>query len=651
MSKRSLFSAFISFAFLCSLPAVPLAYAQKPVVVSTVPADLATDVSPDIASISVTFSKPMNTNFGLTFTSGWPGTPSWSSTWSADKRTYTSTRNGVPPTPAQAGATIMVYLNISADPQYEQTRFRDTEGNYLDNYRFSFTIAGGHAGLREIPANPAKGFSWPYYLYIPATIKDPTVLFVQPNNTGAVNDDPAVHNASAKTLIQGTQYWADELGSPYLIPTFPRPASLPVGYTHALDRDVLLAAVPDYVRIDLQLIAMIDDARSILSSYGIEVSPKVFMAGMSASGSFVSRFTLLHPDRIKAASIGAPGFGPIAPVSSWNGQDLPYPEGIADLNSLVQSSFDSAAFQSVPLQLYVGDEDQNVDPWWNPSDPTVARVIAAFGGRHLYSRWPRYEAAYFSVTSLAQFVVFPAMGHQWPQWSYIRQFFENNRSQAQPPLPKPLQYKTYFPQVACYDSWETEIALLNTIPGGASVKGELQAFSSKNHEVYLLESLSLEIPPGGRREIAVKDAYQHPENIDYIVFLSDSGFLAGYVRFNQPGNRVSLPAATGVTEGWFPKLEPDGWTGLAFVNMANEEAAVRLVAYDEDGAQVAETTLEVQPGEKIVRLMDFDAFQREIADARYFYFSSNKTVAAFTISRSGDGQMLDGLTSLGWYIR
>lgn len=645
MSKSYFFRAFIIVTFLCSLLASSAAYSQdKPVVVSTDPADLASGVSRDITAFSITFSKPMNTAYGLPGTNGWPAAHY---TWSVDKRTITWIRNDAP-TPLPAGTTYMIYLN--APGALEQFMFRDTEGNYLDYYTFSFTIEGGGSVLSKISADPAKGFSWPYYLYIPRTIQTPTVLLVQPNNTGTVNDDPAVHDASARSLIEGSKFRADELGSPYLVPAFPRPASLAVGYTHALDRDALLATQSGYQRIDLQLIAMIDDARSILSSYEIEVDPKVFMVGVSASGSFTSRFTMLHPDKVKAASIGAPGFGPIVPVSSWNGQNLPYPEGVSDLNSLVGSSFDSANFQTVPLQVWVGDEDENVDPWWYPSDPTVARVIAAFGGRHLYSRWPRYEAAYFSVTSLAQFVVFPEMGHEWAPWSYIREFFENNRSQPQSPLPKPLQYKIFFPQVACFDEWETEIALLNTIPGGVSVKGQLRAFSS---EGSLLESLPLEIPPGGRREIAVINAYQHPENIAYIAFHSDSGFLAGYVRFNQPGNRVSLRATTGVTEGWFPKLEQDGWTGLAFVNMTDEEAAVRMVAYDENGTQIADTNLPVPAGHKVIKIMDYNGFGVgvDISNASYFYFSSDKKVAAFTINGSGDGQMLDGLTSLDWYIR
>ena len=306
MLKRFVCSFLNSIMFIAVSAAVYVAYPQtKPVVVSTNPPDLATDVSPDLASFTVTFSKTMDVSHGVPFTNGWPAN---SLSWSADNKSFTSTRINAP-TPLEAGTTLTIYLNPpGVDQQY---MYRDNEGNFLDYYRFTFTIAGGHAGLSKIPADPAKGFSWPYYLYIPPTIKEPAAILVQPNNTGSVSDDPAVHDISARYLIEGSRYWADELGSPYLVPTFPRPETLPVGYTHALDRDALLTTVPDYVRIDLQLIAMINDARSILSSYDIEVDSKVFMAGVSASGSFVSRFTMLHPDMIKAASIGAPGFGPI----------------------------------------------------------------------------------------------------------------------------------------------------------------------------------------------------------------------------------------------------------------------------------------------------------------------------------------------------
>jgi hypothetical protein len=202
--------------------------------------------------------------------------------------------------------------------------------------------------------------------------------------------------------------------------------------------------------------------------------------------------------------------------------------------------------------------------------------------------------------------------------------------------------------VASYLSWETEIGLVNTIPGGTNVKGELQAF---NIDGEALETIPIEIPPGGRREITIGESFQNPVPIAYVVFLSDSGFIAGYTRFNQPGNRVSLPAASAVQEGWFPKMESDGWTGLAFVNISDQKANVRISAYDNEGVKAVEDQiLEVKPGAKIIGLMD-EVFPAGVSKARYFYFSSDQKVLAFSGSGSSDGRMLDGLPTLGWYIK
>ena len=67
----------------------------------------------------------------------------------------------------------------------------------------------------------------------------------------------------------------------------------------------------------------------------------------------------------------------------------------------------------------------------------MALIEAAFGGdgAEQFWRWANYEAAYSSVQSLCQFVVFPGMMHTWADWSYQKEFFERNRATAQPPLP------------------------------------------------------------------------------------------------------------------------------------------------------------------------------------------------------------------------
>ncbi|MBM3789080.1 MAG: hypothetical protein FJW35_01885, partial [Acidobacteria bacterium] len=467
------FSALV-LSLIVSAPVRPLHAQTKPVVVSTNPSNGAVNVSRFLGCISITFSKAMSGSCGLISQNFLPTGPAGSGcTWSADARTMTYCRAEPSNTPLIEGSTVSVSLNPSGSTPW----IKDTEGNFLDPYTFSFRIEAPNAPLVKVEANPSKGFHWPYYLYKPATVVTPAVLFVEPNNTGTVSDDQSVHDTAAYNLINNKKAWANDLGTPYLVPAFPRPAWDIYMYTHALDRKTIQATAQGYVRIDLQLVAMIQDARERLASdYRVNVDPKVFMAGASASGSFTSRFVLLHPDMIKAASFGCPGWGPAAPVATFNGHTLAYPEGVSDLQALVQKPFDAAAYRNVPLQVWVGDEDYNVDPWWNLSDPTVALVHAAFGGRHLYQRWPRYEAAYGMVTSMAQFAVFPRMGHSWPSWSYMKEFFERNRVSAQPPLPKPQGYMLYLPHVASDGHWETEIALLNTIPGGVEVQGELRAY-------------------------------------------------------------------------------------------------------------------------------------------------------------------------------
>jgi hypothetical protein len=97
-------------------------------------------------------------------------------------------------------------------------------------------------------------------------------------------------------------------------------------------------------------------------------------------------------------------------------------------------------------------------------------------------------------------------------------------------------------------------------------------------------------------------------------------------------------------------MERDGWTGLAFVNISAGEASVTLAAFNENGNKVAEEHLKVGSGVKSVGMVD-QVFHSDVTEARYFSFSSDRLILAFSVSGSADGLMLDGLPSLGWYIR
>jgi pimeloyl-ACP methyl ester carboxylesterase len=209
-----------------------------------------------------------------------------------------------------------------------------------------------------------------------------------------------VHDAAAVSTLNTHIGWADSLGSPYLVPTFPRPATDWKVYTQALDRDSLTTNLPGLVRIDLQLIAMIDDARARLAAAGTNVGPKVWMVGFSGSGSFTNHFVLLHPDRIQAASSGAGGEYATAPVSVWKGKTLRFPVGIADLAKLTGQPFDTATFRKVPMQIYIGDlqllDAVDYEDGYDPEDAALIKEV--FGGPHFH-RYPASEAAYNSIGS------------------------------------------------------------------------------------------------------------------------------------------------------------------------------------------------------------------------------------------------------------
>ena len=143
------------------------------------------------------------------------------------------------------------------------------------------------------------------------------------------------------------------LKTPLLVPVFPRPMDDSwLIYTHSLDRGTMELTDGDMVRLDLQLIAMIKDAQTLLQGDGLKLESKVFLTGFSASGNFAQRFTILHPDIVKA--VFAQGTGPL-PVGKYNGANLPYPVGTSDLKGLIGNSFNSKEYAQVAKYYYMSD--------------------------------------------------------------------------------------------------------------------------------------------------------------------------------------------------------------------------------------------------------------------------------------------------------
>jgi dienelactone hydrolase len=270
----------------------------------------------------------------------------------------------------------------------------------------------------RVEANANAGFSYPYYLHIPAALRDAKergkeqTFIVLPNNTGKIDDDIAVHEESVKTQIERSRISAAALGVVALIPVFPRPSTDWKIYTHALDRDSMLTYKKEYARFDLQLIAMIDDARARLAKEDLKMDKRVFIRGFSASGMFANRFTFLHPDRVKAAVVGSPGGWPIAPVESVDGKTLRYPIGIGDLKLVSGEKFDLKAVRKVPMFIFVGDQDDNDSVIFGDGyDQEDTDLIFALFGKTPIDRWEKIKKLYADNKLNATFKLYPGVKH------------------------------------------------------------------------------------------------------------------------------------------------------------------------------------------------------------------------------------------------
>jgi len=335
-------------------------------------------------------------------------------------------------------ALLMSLLLISAKAAW---------GQDIELVRQFGSSEGGN--VFKVEPEPAKGFYWAYYLYVPSSIADrangKTYLLVEPNNTGFSSDDQSIHDESARQLIEWRLSIAENLKVPLLVPTFPRPRKYWQIYTHALDRDTILTEIDELKRIDLQLIAMIDNAIETLSLEGINVEDKVLMMGFSASGMFVDRFTFLHPERVRAAAIGAPGGWPIAPLEEWDGVKLRYPIGVEDMKELVGKEFNIEAVKSIPLYFYMGDKDTNDSvPYRDGYDEEDEQLIFQYFGDTPIKRWPIMENMYESVGCDSQFVLYPGVGHNPDEMSDdVKTFFLEQIAKVEPTPSAPTDYTPY----------------------------------------------------------------------------------------------------------------------------------------------------------------------------------------------------------------
>ena len=240
----------------------------------------------------------------------------------------------------------------------------------------------------KIAANPLKGFYYPYFIILGEDNKEldefKDTLIVETNNEFLTSD-----NETSQKLVEAEELhgFSQSIGSGKYITimtTFPRPNQDGDLYTHSLDRDTLLLDKEDVeelgrgnlLRIDLQYKAIIEDALTQIENNGKEMDDKVIAAGFSASADFANRFTLIHPEIVKGV---VAGFMTTLPLEEYDGEELRFPLGVADLPELADKEFNEEDYREVEQFLFLGADDDNdpvyYDDGWDIEDSELYREL------------------------------------------------------------------------------------------------------------------------------------------------------------------------------------------------------------------------------------------------------------------------------------
>lgn len=173
-----------------------------------------------------------------------------------------------------------------------------------------------------------------YALYVPPIV----------GQGGTVELLVAVHGTSRTSFLDfrdGFASFGRWNGVAVLCPVFPvgvRGDGARSGYKYMQEGDI---------RYDQVLLAMVDE---VAGKYRQDWS-RFAMFGFSGGGHFTHRFAILHPSKLWAASIGAPGSVTLLdPERDWW-------VGIRDLSTRFGIAFDGAALARLPVQMLVGDAD------------------------------------------------------------------------------------------------------------------------------------------------------------------------------------------------------------------------------------------------------------------------------------------------------
>jgi len=223
--------------------------------------------------------------------------------------------------------------------------------------------------------NKEKGYNFPFILIYPADIdkKNKRKIFVESFNTAEYNKNNIMPFKTQIKDAEGFASWIcnskdnahselySKINNPVIIPIIERCDCdyKEEFYTQMLGRNVLTTRNPKFKRLDLQVVAMIEDIKKELKADGLQPENKSGIFGISASGVFAYRMAFLQPEHFDwVLSLCSNGLMPL-PKETFNNNTLIYPLGNADYKQITGKTFNAQTYSEIQQFISVGKEEDN----------------------------------------------------------------------------------------------------------------------------------------------------------------------------------------------------------------------------------------------------------------------------------------------------
>lgn len=269
--------------------------------------------------------------------------------------------------------------------------------------------------ILTFPKNPQKGFEWGYALYLPQEMdtSKPLPILLTMNNEDVEDSLEELEQEVLRALRKNYSLYgiADGVHVPLLVPLVLQGKGLL--HTHQINRATFVTQEGPFARLDEQILAMLQDARTQLATRNIKTDKKFLVAGFSSAGAFAWRWMMLHPTQVLAGAVGGHQ-DVLYPLEKYKDIPLIYPAGVYDFKMYTGRKFDKQAWKKIPILLVNGGADYNDPlPYKKVYGEEESRTWEQlYGDKNLQQKWQQMQTILAPLAPNVQMHTYPHLGHE-----------------------------------------------------------------------------------------------------------------------------------------------------------------------------------------------------------------------------------------------